>query len=243
MKFKITSILIIWTLCIGMSVADVHPVLIRLNKALTNAKLGPRQLIIEYFRGDIRVTGQIENMKDEQRLQAIAQSIPGVKSVKINVEVKAFDRGQVRAKELLKKIKGLLPNDQYLIRVGFQEDSFEVIARVGSELSREHFLDALKKIDTELPVHTEIIVGTFDQNDFDVESQVEAVILNEFATSALNIQYVVRQGNLLLKGSMSSQREIDRLLAALLMIDGLKDIESQLTIGGLPYQTGLSVLN
>ncbi len=66
-----------------------------------------------------------------------------------------------------------------------------------------------------------------------------ALARNSIDTSGLDI--AVRDGLVTLRGARRSQRDIDAILAVVLMIDGVADINSEMTIGDRPYRTGLRV--
>jgi osmotically-inducible protein OsmY len=71
--------------------------------------------------------------------------------------------------------------------------------------------------------------------DDQIASEVRATLEREFPEHARALQVEVREGVVRLSGDLRSHRDVDAVLATTLMQRGVRDIESDMTVGGRPY--------
>lgn len=71
--------------------------------------------------------------------------------------------------------------------------------------------------------------------DDQIATEVRATLEREFPEHARALRVEVREGIVRLSGDLRSHREVDAVLAATLMQLGVRDIESDVTVGGRPY--------
>ena len=74
--------------------------------------------------------------------------------------------------------------------------------------------------------------------DDQISSQVRSVLSQEYPDIANRIQVDVRGGVAYLSGDLRNHREVDELLATTLMVSGVRDIRSDITLSGRPYGGG-----
>lgn len=73
--------------------------------------------------------------------------------------------------------------------------------------------------------------------DEQIASSVRSALKGEYPSLADRVQVDVKEGIAYLSGDLRNHREVDELLATTLMVEGVKDIRSDLTLGGRPYTT------
>jgi osmotically-inducible protein OsmY len=71
--------------------------------------------------------------------------------------------------------------------------------------------------------------------DDQIATEVRATLEREFPEHAQALQVEVRDGVVRLSGDLRSHRDVDAVLATTLMQQGVRDIESDMTVGGRPY--------
>ncbi|MCB0339458.1 MAG: BON domain-containing protein [Bdellovibrionales bacterium] len=76
---------------------------------------------------------------------------------------------------------------------------------------------------TQLPTENEIL------------ARAQESLRRELGSSSNLVKLKIDSGTLIAEGSLASFRDVDRVLANLLMVDGVRDIQSDLTVRGEPY--------
>lgn len=71
--------------------------------------------------------------------------------------------------------------------------------------------------------------------DEQIATEVRSALSREYPEIASRIQVDVRGGVAHLSGDLRNHREVDELLATTLMVAGVKDIRSDITLGGRSY--------
>ena len=57
----------------------------------------------------------------------------------------------------------------------------------------------------------------------------------EYPSLLKTLDVEVSKGIVTLHGNLRSRREVDKVLSSVLMVDGVTDIQSEITVGGLSY--------
>jgi len=71
--------------------------------------------------------------------------------------------------------------------------------------------------------------------DGDISRRVESALQAESGISLRGLEISSRNGVVTLSGAQPSFRDIDRILSIALMVDGVKDVQSRMTIQGREY--------
>jgi len=74
-------------------------------------------------------------------------------------------------------------------------------------------------------------------SDTQIAENVRSALRSDCPQLASRINVDVRGGVALLSGDLRNHREVDDLLATALMVEGVRDIKSDITLGGRPYAT------
>lgn len=73
------------------------------------------------------------------------------------------------------------------------------------------------------------------RDDSEIAAAVRSAISTDDQTIGRNVTVSVRDGIATLRGDLKSFREVDQVLATTLMVTGVRDISSELTINGRSY--------
>ncbi len=74
--------------------------------------------------------------------------------------------------------------------------------------------------------------GTAAYDDATISTRVKTALLNDPQVSALKIDVTTSQGVVTLTGTARSQAEADKAVAVARGVPGVKDVKSQLKVGG-----------
>ncbi len=104
---------------------------------------------------------------------------------------------------------------------------------VDTEPTRREILAVARSM-TSKPVVDEMRLRPTPGDD-QIANAVRASLEREFPRHSEALQVEVREGVVHLSGDLRSHRDVDAVLATTLMQPGVRDIESDLTVGGRPY--------
>lgn len=76
--------------------------------------------------------------------------------------------------------------------------------------------------------------------DQDVQTALRATLQRQYPNLMRKLTVEVQGGVARLRGDLSSHREIDQVLATTVMVPGVRDIESAVTVKGVPYPREVS---
>jgi len=147
-------------------------------------------------------------------------------------------RGQTKDREVdivLRKIKAQVRDARYNIRATDTGDAIMLEGEVDSEQSRRQILQVAssataKRIREELRIRP-------GPSDSQIAEHLRDALRKDYPQLADRIQVEVRGGIAYLSGDLRSHREVDELLSTALMVEGVTDIRSDITLGGRPYAT------
>jgi osmotically-inducible protein OsmY len=136
---------------------------------------------------------------------------------------------------VLRKIRSQVGDARYNVKVLDRGDVMAIEGEVDSERSKGRILEAAssataKRIRDELRIRP-------GPSDSQIAENVRGALRNDCPQLAGRIQVDVRAGVAYLSGDLRSHREVDELLATALMVEGVTDIKSDITLGGRPYAT------
>lgn len=137
--------------------------------------------------------------------------------------------------QVLRQIRGKVRDARYDITVTDLGDAVLLQGDVDSERTRSEMVAAAhvaasKRVRDELRIRP-------GPSDGQIAEHVRGALRQDFPHLADRVQVDVRNGVAYLTGDLRNHREVDELLATTLMVEGVKDINSDLTLGGRPYAT------
>jgi osmotically-inducible protein OsmY len=97
----------------------------------------------------------------------------------------------------------------------------EEILKVAKAVSKKNIIDQ--------------IVVTNLVDDAAIKKSIEQLVRKEYPSLLKTLEVEVSKGVVTLHGNLRSRREVDKVLASILMVDGVTDIQSDITVGGRPY--------
>lgn len=170
-------------------------------------------------------------MLDVACLVAVAKGDPGIAG-------EPREREQARtaapdAKSISRAIEERVRNARYEVTVHNHPEVIILRGEVDSEPTRREILAVTRSVSSKRVVdELRLRPGPADDQ---IASEVRACLARDFPRHVQGLQIEVKDGIVRLSGDLRSHREVDAVLASALMQQGVRDIESDVTVGGRPY--------
>jgi osmotically-inducible protein OsmY len=163
-------------------------------------------------------------------LSARAEANPGVDS---EPRVEGSQQGVRTVDHVLREVKKQVKGSRYSIKVTDLDDVLLLEGEVDSEKARQEIVAiassiASKRVNDELRIRPAI-------SDEQIAERVKQALLRDYPSVAKKVQIGVTDGVARLSGDLRNHREVDELLSTTLMVEGVKDVKSDITIGGRAY--------
>jgi osmotically-inducible protein OsmY len=134
---------------------------------------------------------------------------------------------------VLREVKKQVRDARYSIRVTDLDDSLLLEGDVDSEKTRQRIVSvassaASKRVSDELRIRPTL-------SDEQIAERVRMALARDYPSVAKKVQVEVKDGTAHLAGDLRNHREVDELLSTTLMVEGVKDLKSHLTIAGRAY--------
>jgi osmotically-inducible protein OsmY len=200
---------------------------------------------IEYRNnGSIVLSGTVGNAADRRRAEAAALGAHGVSRVDNQLQVAqlATAPGAVPetsasgvSQRILASVQDEVKNGWYQLNVGPAGDLIELSGFVDNEETRRRILDVVGRV-SPLPVKDRLALRPA-KPDTEVELEVSRMLARDFPALAPKLSIDVDSGTVRLMGDVADHWDIDQVLASVVMLDGVRQIDSRVTINGNPYHS------
>jgi osmotically-inducible protein OsmY len=124
-------------------------------------------------------------------------------------------------------------DSRYDMRISNFSDHVLLQGDVDSQASRERIVSAARTAAAK-PVRDELRIRPAPADD-QVAASIRFALEAEYPRLASRIKVDVRDGVAYFSGDLSNHREVDELLSTSLMVHGVKDVRSDITLKGKPY--------
>jgi osmotically-inducible protein OsmY len=157
---------------------------------------------------------------------------PGLAEESHSREVQPYNRS---VDHVLREIRRQVRDARYNIRVTDLDDAVLLEGEVDSENTRREMVRVTHAAASK-PVRDELRVRPAP-SDSQIAERVKGALRQDYPQLADRVQVEVRNGVAYLSGNLGSHREVDELLSTALMVEGVTDIKSDITLAGRPYAT------
>ncbi len=211
---------------------------IKNEMATSQPPIGPHDVNIEYEgRGVVRLTGVVAGESERERVAAIAARTQGVKEVRNELTVASVGVREGDAQDEVARVKRSLAqhvaSGAYSVSIESAPEGIVLRGTADTAETKEEILRAAR-LATKRPIVQEIVEGGI-VDDATIRAAIERLVESEYPRLLKDLDIAVANGVVTLKGNFPSRREIDKVLASILMVKGVRDIQSELTVGGRPY--------
>ena len=230
-------------LSVGVTVRVAHSVDrsevdddVRDRIAMLQPPIGPHNIEIDSSgSGRVRLEGYVDTEDARQRVERAAEGAKGVSRVENDLAVAA--KGTAPRNEEVARIEEAfrrdVPHGRYNIAVHTHPKDVTLRGVVDSEATKERLVTSAGSVAKRPIVDQLVIEGA--RPDGEVQQSIRRLLEKEYPHLAKEVKVSVKNGVASLEGNVGSRREVDKLLSSVLMVDGVTDIHSNVTVHGRPY--------
>lgn len=154
---------------------------------------------------------------------------PGLEGAR-SVQVQPYNRG---VDQVLRGIRSRVRDAKYTIKVTDLGDFILLEGDVDSERSRGEVV-AAARASTPRRIRDELRIRA-TPSDAQIADHLREALRFNHPRIADRVSVEVRSGVAYLSGDLKNHREVDELLSTALMVDGVADVKSDITLAGRPY--------
>ena len=198
--------------------------------------------VTAHARGEIELLGYVSSIEDKARVMDAVGKVPGVVAVADKLSVKAGIAQSASASQyqdaVISRLENELIGSQYLLTIQDAPGGVVVRGQVDSELTKSRVLElASREVPSTVRVIDEIVLIAAPSDEW-IFKQVSSEVARRFPEWREKIMVTkVDRGVVSLSGALKDHWEIDSVLATVVMVPGVKDIASAITINGQPYHS------
>jgi osmotically-inducible protein OsmY len=198
--------------------------------------IGRHNVDIQYQRGgDITLSGYVQSEEVREKIERVARRSQGVRHVdnQLTVATASTSQSPSETQRIREAFNREVQGHTYDVEILSQADRLVLKGSVDSEPTRRQVISiaqaiSKRRVDDQLALKME-------RSDHEVEESIRRALEKEYPTLMRKLEVSVQGGVASLRGDMPGYREVDKVLATVLMVDGVDDIESSVTVRGGRY--------
>lgn len=192
-------------------------------------------------QGAVELSGYVASEEDKIRIVEAAKRVEGVDSIDNKVLIKGVSRGDDEGESkfqgaIFQKLEDDLVGAQYLVSIVDRRGDLVVQGSTDSLVTKGRILEIVRSVVGGNVRVVDELKQASAPSDRWVHDQVFSELRKRFPswTDKVTVSSV-RNGVVTLTGSLGDHWEIDSVLAAVVMVPGVKDLKNSITINGQPY--------
>lgn len=218
MKRQLLTILVLFS----FAFANDKEIVDGLGARISEMQLGGHEIGIDSRFGRITLKGTVSSEEAKQRIEEVAWRYPGVYDVKSKIQVVGGRASMVSCPTLPEL------QEKGEVRVFCEGDQVEVTGAVSTQDEKSRII---RSVETQMPsmklIDTVKILRP--ESDEAVFAALSLALKRE-GHNLSGVTYRVIDGVATFNGEVSNHRVIDAILATALMVDGVKDIRSEVRV-------------
>lgn len=209
---------------------------IRDRIAMLQPPIGPHNIEIDnQGRGRVVLEGYVDTEASRQRVEQVAQGVEGVS--KVENELVVASKGAAPRNEEVARIEEAIRREvqhgRYNVAITTRKEDVTLRGRVDSQATKERVVVATGSVAQRPVIDRLVIEGV--RPDAEVQQSIRRILEEEYPHLAKEVTVSVQNGVASLEGNVASRRDVDKLLSSVLMVEGVSDIQSTVTVSGRPY--------
>lgn len=218
--------------------ADWHTTVDQVRANIEQTALGPHSITIDYRNGDVILTGQVASVEDMRRAEIAARAARGVREVTNQLSVSPQAPAAYSSSPTLNSIYSALKADPslggYEIVLSGRGGTVVLTGLVDNAADRMRIEELARLTPGVLQVQNELAIKA-PPADAELALRVRDALSAEPGIHAADIQVRADNGVVTLAGSQPSFRDVDRILSVAMTVNGVRDLNNEISIGGRPY--------
>ena len=203
---------------------------------IENAGLRGWDISVDARYGKVTLDGSVATEKDRQTVENIALKTAGVERLESNLRVTGADpygnsrleqaiRSDLMARPDLRNFNFEVSESQGKVVLSGQART-ERESQVAEQVARSH--GGVREVRNQITVLAPL-------NDSELAANVRRALSHEQNLDLEGLDVMSENGTVVFRGSRPDFRDIDRILSIALMVDGVKNIKNEMTIGQQEY--------
>lgn len=211
------------------------------------AEIGPYTLDMKAEGSKMILNGTVGSESGRDEIERVVASSPGVATVQNNLVV---DRSLRRTEssglttrvreDIMAQFRTIRGNKPIKATVTVDGGVVTLSGMVSSDAERKEFVRSASNIPGVTTVVDELRVPP-PLTDEQLIERVKMALSTEGLTSAGPVNVDSSNGTVMVSGDRRSFREVDKVLSVVLMVDGVDDVKSSMTVNGMSYNRSIQV--
>lgn len=228
------ALLLLILLCLpgnSFAISSDQALVDKIESSLDSIELGLHDFEISSRFGKVSLKGYVSSMADRDRVETFVSKIDGVNDLNSHLEVR-----DSRASARINSDSSQCPTfsipplkEKGSVTFFCQDDTITVNGVVGSSADRIRLHDAIAASVPNAKIVMNAEIADRPSDDL-LQRSLDIALAREGRISD-NVTYFVKDGVAYFRGSVSHHTEIDAMLATANMIEGLKDVRSEVRVG------------
>lgn len=200
--------------------------------------IGPHEIGIEYIAGgDIRLEGTVSDESSRRRVEEVAAKTAGVHGVDNRLVIAtsgvAAESASGEVSRINEAIRKEAKGHWYTVSISERGDDIVVHGKTDSVETQKDIIRAASSVSKRRIIDEMSIREGL--TDSEITASIKRTLDREYPTLVKGIDVHVKDGVAHLSGNLPSRNDVDKTLATVLMVDGVRDVQSSVKAGGRRY--------
>lgn len=197
--------------------------------------LGPHSISIETHQGFVKLTGTVNSAEDRSRIESRVRGIPETTSIKNELTIKEVvpPAAAARSRQIAREIRDQIEADHsiggYSIDILPSGETLALVGTVAQERDRGIIEQIARKAAGVVTVDNRLTAAPAESDEV-VELNVRTALKNAGDVDLTGLGIAANGGLVTFTGARNNHRDIDRILGVALMVPGVREIKSNMTI-------------
>lgn len=216
----------------------------RVSNRLEEVALGAHDLDISNWKGDVTIAGWVSSEKDRQAILEVVRGMKGVdkvidslnvsdtKSPKIILDDKQLVEARIAevSTAVENYLHGIVLKGPYALQYELTEQGILIKGELPAGIEKQAMLYQVRR-EVSTPVNENILVRPWP-GDVELTQRVRTQLSIKQGLDLKGISFSTLNGVVTLSGKRANHGEADQLAAAALMVEGVRDVKSEVTFDG-----------
>ncbi|MCS6962263.1 MAG: BON domain-containing protein [Deltaproteobacteria bacterium] len=190
-------------------------------------KLNLGNVEVSSYMGEVVLSGEVHSEDQKITAERVALATAGVKKVRSNLSVNPFLRARLAVPCIAPKLEGNVQG-QTKLNMSCLNNVIHVEGEVEYEWDEQKVLELIKEANPNFDIKSKVVV-TKPSSDEQIREAIMTA-LNENKHPLEGIAFDVKNRIVTFRGKVSNHRIIDAILATALMVDGVREVRSEVLV-------------
>jgi osmotically-inducible protein OsmY len=186
-------------------------------------------------RGDIALEGYVESEDARRRVQQAAEKAEGVTEVenRLRVSRTGEEPQDPEIAKLQEALRREVPHGKYNIAVNIHPNKAVLHGTADSPATKSKVLEVASSVSKRSIVDEITVLPAM--TDMEIQESIQRALNKEYPSLMKGLDITVMEGVAKVEGNVSRTTDVDKILATILNVEGVRDIESQVKVRGHDY--------